>query len=90
VGAREDELRPRCPRAANSNDWLPRVLATKNRRWLTRTAEISILRLAWIEMPIGRPTYVKTGNPGRNYALYLSATSPRVTPKVRAFLKEAA
>ena len=89
VGAREDESRLRCPRAPNSNGRLPQALATKNRR-LTRTAEISILRFAWIAMPIGRPKFVKTGNPGRNYALYLSATFPRVTPKVRAFLKEAA
>jgi hypothetical protein len=89
VGAREDELRLRCPRAPNGNGRLPRVLATKNRR-LTRTPKISILRFAWIEMSIGRPTYVEGGKPGRNYALDLSATSPRVTPKVRAFLKEAA
>ena len=89
VRAREDELRLRCPRAPNSNGRLPQVLATKNRR-LTRTAEISILTFSWIEMPIGRPTYVKTGKPGRNYALDLSATSPPVTPKVRAFLQEAA
>jgi len=43
-----------------------------------------------MELILWRHAEAEDGKPGRNYALYLSATFPRVTPKVRAFLEEAA